>query len=363
MTKECRNSNDALGAGLHRPGARSSIQGDLRSGSVRARETRAQLVCAWILVGVTFPLVWVGGLVTTTGAGMAFPDWLTSDGHFILFYPWLSSVGDKFVEHGHRLLGVVVGIVSIVLVVVSWITEPRSWVRKFSLVILGGVILQGVLGGLRVVLDERTLALAHGCTGPLFFALCAAMVVFTSRWWKNVKQSEDSTTARKILRLAVLCAVLAYLQIVVGAVVRHSPQMTAPIAAAIFQLTVYFHVLLALLVTGHVLLLAWRCISTAQQRAIALVLVALTAIQLSLGAGTWIAKYGMPAWATSLLGEVNFVNSQADVMQSSIVTSHVAVGSLLFVISVAIALRSGRQSRIGLPQMSVSSARNSGVAL
>jgi len=61
--------------------------------------------CAWLLVCATFPLIWVGGLVTTTDAGMAFRDWITSDGYFMPFYPWLSSAGDKFVEHGHRLLG------------------------------------------------------------------------------------------------------------------------------------------------------------------------------------------------------------------------------------------------------------------
>ena len=64
---------------------------------------------AWLLACATFPLIWVGGLVTTTDAGMAFRDWMTSDGTFFLFYDWLSSAGDKFVEHGHRLLGALVG--------------------------------------------------------------------------------------------------------------------------------------------------------------------------------------------------------------------------------------------------------------
>ena len=135
---------------------------------------------------------------------MAFRDWITSDGYFMPFYPWLSSAGDKFVEHGHRLFGMTAGILSIVLVIVTWRTEPRSWVRKFSLVILAGVILQGILGGMRILLDERTLALVHGCTGPLFFALTVAMVVFTSKWWHAAQVAQGSEQTRKLLRLAGL---------------------------------------------------------------------------------------------------------------------------------------------------------------
>ena len=81
---------------------------------------------AWLLACATFPLIWIGGFVTTTDAGMAFRDWLTSDGHFMLAYPWLSSVGDKFVEHGHRLLGAAAGFLSIALAVVVWRCESRA---------------------------------------------------------------------------------------------------------------------------------------------------------------------------------------------------------------------------------------------
>ena len=78
-------------------------------------------VWAWLLVCATFPLIWVGGLVTTTDSGMAFRDWITSDGTFFLFYDWLSSAGDKFIEHGHRLLGAAAGVLAIGLVaIVTW---------------------------------------------------------------------------------------------------------------------------------------------------------------------------------------------------------------------------------------------------
>jgi cytochrome c oxidase assembly protein subunit 15 len=298
-------------------------------------------------------LIWVGGLVTTTDAGMAFRDWMTSDGTFFLCYDWLSSTGDKFVEHGHRLLGAATGFLAIGLVVVTFWSESRGWVKKLSLVILAAVVLQGLLGGARVVFDQRTLALIHGCTGPLFFALCVAMVVVTSRWWLSAAALDGERLPqqmpRKTFRLAIVCACLAYAQLVTGAVVRHSPHLTGEWTATLFQIAVYFHLVLALLIVGHVLLLAWRSLRVRLQRTGGICLVALVVIQVLLGMATWLVKYGLPLWASTWLGEMNFVNREADVLQAAIITSHVAVGSLILVVSVAIALRIGRQLRIGLP--------------
>ena len=319
---------------------------------------------AWLLACATFPLIWVGGLVTTTGAGMAFRDWLTSDGYFMLFFPWLSAVGDKFIEHGHRLLGALVGFLAIALVIVLWRTEPRSWVRKFSLVILAGVVLQGVLGGMRVLLDERTLALIHACTGPLVFALCVAMVVFTSRRWRQapIVPEEDRRAAGKLLRLAIICTSLAYVQIVVGAVVRHSPHMIGVHSPAIFQAAVYFHLLLAAVIVAHVLLLAWRCLRKRLNIAGGLSLAALVLVQILLGMGTWLVKYGVPHWATTLFGEMRFVNREADMVQASIVTSHVAVGSLILITGLAMALRLARQLRVHAAILALVSSRWAEVA-
>jgi cytochrome c oxidase assembly protein subunit 15 len=307
---------------------------------------------AWLLVCATFPLIWVGGLVTTTDSGMAFRDWLTSDGTFFLFYDWLSSAGEKFVEHGHRLLGATAGFLAIGLALVVTFAETRPWVKKFSYLILAAVVLQGVLGGARVVFDERTLALIHGCTGPLFFALCVAMVVFTSRWWSDVEPQAANPNAKKIFRLAIVCACLAYAQLVVGAVVRHSPHMMGQLIATIFQVAVYFHLLLAILITAHVLLLAWRCTRTGLQRMGGICLLMMIGMQLLLGMGTWLVKYGLPGWAATWLGEMTFVNREADALQAAIITSHVAVGSLILALSVAIAIRLGRQLGFGLPSVS-----------
>jgi heme a synthase len=308
---------------------------------------------AWTLACATFPLIWVGGLVTTTGAGMAFKDWLTSDGYFMLFYPWFDSEGDKFIEHGHRLLGAAAGFLSIALMSVCLRCEARRWVRRFSLAILAGVILQGVLGGMRIVFNERMIALIHGCTGPAFFALCVCMVVVTSCWWQEAPRIEANPRARKLLRLAVFTTALAYMQLVAGAVVRHSPRFTNDSAAIIFQAAVYFHLLLATAIVVHALLLLWQSQRNWIERGRSIILFSLVTMQILLGASTWLIKYGMPGWASAAFGDPQFVNTADDALQAGIVTAHVAVGSLILVTSLAIALRVARQMRVGVPKFAV----------
>ena len=304
---------------------------------------------AWVLACAVFPLVWWGGLVTTTGAGMAFRDWLTSDGHWMPFYPWLSSSGDKFVEHGHRLLGMLVGMLAIGMVGIAWKFESRDWVRKLSFVVLGGIILQGVLGGMRVVFDEQTLALLHGCTGPLVFALCVALVVVTSRWWLDCSVSDATPQLRKFLRLAVLTTGLAYGQLVLGAVVRHSPRMTSDSAAALFQIAVYLHLFVALAIVVHAVLLVVQSARTGFERGRSWLLAGLVGLQVLLGSFTWVVKYGLPRWAADLFGELQSANTADNLGQAAIVTSHVAVGSLILVLAGALSLRLARQARIVFP--------------
>jgi len=300
---------------------------------------------AWLLACATFPLVWWGGFVTATGSGMAFKDWLTSDGVFMPLYPWLSSAGDKFIEHGHRLLGMLAGILTIALVVSLWTAEPRRWVRWFGAALLAGVIAQGILGGMRVVLDERVLALIHGCTGPLFFAAAASMVAVTSPHWHQINETPNACglAGARLLRLAVLTAVLAYLQLVVGAIVRHSPLMLTEIAARLFQIAVYFHVILALAVTVHVLLVAHKCFWGRVSRAPAVSLALLIVLQLLLGVSTWMMKYGMPQWANAIIGETGHFNRATDASSATIITAHGAVGSLIVALCMVIALQVGRK--------------------
>ena len=120
----------------------------------------------------TFALILFGGLVTNTGAALAVPDWPTTFGHNMFFYPWSQMVGGIFYEHSHRLLGAVVGVLTLVLAASLWPAGSR--LRALGVLAVVAVCVQGLLGGLRVVLLEETLAIVHGCLAQAFFALIAS---------------------------------------------------------------------------------------------------------------------------------------------------------------------------------------------
>ena len=127
----------------------------------------------------------VGTAVTTKKAGMAFPDWPTSDGYGMFTYPWWRSAGDKFLEHGHRLAGIAIGIASLILFVALAWKERRRGSSFWAAVVLLAVILQGLLGGFRVRLNAEDLALIHGSGAAMVFALTVGVAVVTSRAWRR----------------------------------------------------------------------------------------------------------------------------------------------------------------------------------
>ena len=225
------------------------------SASLRKIESPWPHRWAVLLTCATFPLIWVGGLVTTLDAGMSVPDWPGTYGYNLFLYPWRTwffGPWDLFIEHGHRLLGSLAGLLTICLTVSVFCCDSRRWMRWAVLSALGLVIFQGVLGGLRVVLDQRTLALAHGCTGPLFFTWAAALCLFTSRAWKTF-DGWESDAATAIQRIARITWGLVYLQLILGALLRHIP---AAASHQFFRIVVLFHLLFALLTTIHIISLA-----------------------------------------------------------------------------------------------------------
>jgi cytochrome c oxidase assembly protein subunit 15 len=303
---------------------------------------------AVVLVCATFPLIWIGGLVTTVDAGMAVEDWPTTFGYQMFFYPlvkWVYGPADVFYEHGHRLYASCVGLLTIAALVVTWIYEPRRWVRAISVAALALVIGQGVLGGLRVIEDKVLLAKVHGCVGPLFFALCVAWATVTSRSWRAGLQVETRHAAT-ISRLALLATVLAYVQLVLGAQLRHMP---ITMTSSDFRTAVVFHLFVAAVLALHIVALVIFVWLTLRQavfvRRPSTLLAVLLLAQLALGAGTWITKYGYPDWLIDSLGVTGYTVVAEGPAQVLITTTHVAIGSLIFVVSLLITLRSFRLLR------------------
>ncbi|MEN1681965.1 MAG: COX15/CtaA family protein [Planctomycetota bacterium] len=291
---------------------------------------------AWLLCVTTFPLLWVGGLITTTDAGMAVPDWPGTYGYNMFAYPWQSWVfgpWDLFIEHGHRLLASVVGLLAIGLLITTLVTRSPGWLVRLAVVALALVIFQGVLGGVRVLENERLIAMAHGCTGPLFFALTCSTVALTSRP-KTGSQSGFS----KLAVLATLTAGLAYLQLVLGAALRHAPAEMGPWS---FASLVKLHLAMAGVVTGHALAVAWTAGQTtgagAAVRWVCRLIGGLVLLQFSLGVATWLVKYGTPDWASTWLPATMSAAVASGLTQTHTVTAHTAGGSLLLGLLTAMA--------------------------
>ena len=303
---------------------------------------------AVLLVCIVWPLVWVGSLVTTYDAGMAVPDWPGTYGYNMFLYPvdtWMFGPFDLFIEHGHRLLGTLAGLAAIATLVAAFIAEPRRWVIWLAGLVLVAVCFQGLLGGLRVVEAERALAMVHGCFAQAFFAMCSAMAVVTSRWWwrrgsTNV-DSASVSVSRRWMWVAIVLAVAAYLQVLVGAQLRH---VQADFSPSGFRHLVETHVGVAVIVwvlTGVLAVGLWRCGDLALSRP-AKWLVLLVGIQISLGLGTWLVNYGLPVSTEGWEWAAGFVVKAKGYGESIIVSAHVATGSLLVAVSTALALRIGR---------------------
>jgi cytochrome c oxidase assembly protein subunit 15 len=269
----------------------------------------------------TFPLLFVGGLVTSTGAGLAVPDWPTTFGYNMFLYPWSRMVGGIFYEHSHRLIGSVVGFLTVLLAVTLWYKESRQWLRWLGIVALGAVIAQGVLGGLRVVLLQQTLAIIHACFAQAFFALTASLVLFTSAEWKAQPVKKIATDTSRVQHLGVLTSGLLYGQLILGAILRHTGEWAD------------LHILGAALVTVHVLLLSARVCRNHQDLPTlgrsAVLLCSLLVLQLGLGLSAYLGKFTVSG---------AFLNPFVVILA----TSHVVIGALMLVTCVRLTLRAYR---------------------
>lgn len=176
---------------------------------------------AWFLAALTLLLITAGGMVTSTDSGLAVPDWPNTYGHFMFSFPMKNMVGGIFYEHGHRLIASTVGFLTIILAIWIWKVDARRWMRRLGLVALAAVIVQGVLGGITVLYFlPAPVSVAHAGLAEIFFCLTVAIAVFTSpRWLAPASAPVDDAMLR---RVAAAATVLVYVQILLGATMRHT---------------------------------------------------------------------------------------------------------------------------------------------
>ena len=173
-------------------------------------------------------LICSGGLVTSNDAGLAVPDWPTSYGYNMFAFPlsrWLAPGGIRL-EHSHRLIATGEGLLSIVLAAWFWRAEPRRWVRNLGYLTLFAVVMQGVFGGMRVVLRADWIGVPHALLAQAFFALVAFVALTQSRWWQRLGQASGNEALAgrlgAVRRLVAVVTVLIFLQLGLGAAMRHA---------------------------------------------------------------------------------------------------------------------------------------------
>lgn len=173
---------------------------------------------AQLTAAVTFLLLIAGSLVTSTDSGLAVPDWPLSYGTW--FPP---MVGGIRYEHGHRMIAALVGLMIAVLAIWLGKVEPRRWVRRLGYAALTAVILQALLGGLTVLLLlPSAISIAHALIGQAVWCLVVCLAVSTSPRWEDRPENMTSAQAGSSRRGGLITALLAALQLLLGAVIRHT---------------------------------------------------------------------------------------------------------------------------------------------
>jgi heme a synthase len=297
---------------------------------------------ATFVAGCTVLLVLAGSLVTSTGSGLSVPDWPTTYGWNMFAFPPSKWVGGILYEHGHRLIASTVGVLTIVLAAWLAMQDRRRWMKWLGAAALGAVIAQGVLGGLTVLFFlPAAVSTAHAGLAEIFFCLTVAIALFTSpRWIEGYDpvQPVDPLDDVALRRAATATTVLVYIQILVGATMRHTGAgLAIPDFPLMFghawpthwdpKIAIHFAhrvgALVVALAVATTAVMVWSRDARQRQRAAlarpAGLLVALVAVQITLGALT--------------------VLSRRDVWINSV---HVVCGALVLTTSLVLTLRTWR---------------------
>ncbi|HVS12152.1 MAG TPA: COX15/CtaA family protein [Planctomycetota bacterium] len=284
------------------------------------------------------PLVVFGGSVTTLRAGMAIDGWWVLEpgrgDYFLLAYPlehWLRDPG-TFVEHTHRLFGVLVGILAVLCAALVWLRDRRKLARVLALGALVAVCVQGALGGLRVLENSPNLAFVHGALAQAVLAVLGANALVHSAAWRSFAGAQTAH-AGSLRRAASAALVATYAEIVVGAWLRH----TGSSAAMALHVVGVVAVLVAVLTLASRLEMAARegeaaGLDRSPLRRTRRNLVRLLAVQIALGMLAALSVFVISGGFTARVSAAEMVFA----------TLHVLFGALLLVACAAAALWSFR---------------------
>jgi cytochrome c oxidase assembly protein subunit 15 len=195
----------------------------LKSSAVTDRRYSARLNrFAWFTAVATLLLICSGGMVTSKGVGLAVPDWPTTFGYNMFLFPVSKWIGGVLFEHTHRLIASTVGFLTIILAIWLWRTEDRQSVKTLGLIAVAGVILQGILGGLRVTMLKDQIGIFHACLAQAFLGLIVLIAIVTTNFWRSLAPAGvDLKKIWAIKTLAIATTIAIYAQLTLGATMRH----------------------------------------------------------------------------------------------------------------------------------------------
>lgn len=275
-------------------------------------------------------LLIAGALVTSNQAALSVPTWPGP-----LMPP---MVGGAFYEHSHRIIGAVLGVLTIALAIVIWVKDKRSWLRRFGVIAVAGVTVQGILGG-EVVrqLLKYWLPVWHACFAQILFAAVLGIAMFTSRWWLAEQPQIEDRGSPSVHSVALTNAILMFLQVFLGAGFRHA------------EISIWPHAVGALVVLASVIataaVLRRRFAQSREISFVRILLHAMLGMQLLLGLGAYWSRITTSPIPTSVM--VVFT------------VAHTVLGALLFALSVFLVLLCYRLVPTGKP---VTAARREAAA-
>jgi heme a synthase len=166
---------------------------------------------------VTFCLIFVGGLVTSTGSALAVPDWPLAFGKLIP--AWKGGIRFEF---GHRMVAGTVVILTLILMAWAWRAERRGWVRRLAYIAFGLVVFQAVLGGITVLFElPLAIAVSHAATAQAFFCIMVTLAMVTNPAWEGAERRHEAPARPSLAMLAGITTAIIYIQILIGALMRH----------------------------------------------------------------------------------------------------------------------------------------------
>jgi cytochrome c oxidase assembly protein subunit 15 len=206
--------------------------------------SRLYYLALFLMISVYF-VVTIGGLVTSHEAGLAVPDWPLSYGQ------WMPPmIGNIFWEHGHRVIAGLTALLTLVMAVLLQFSKESGWIKRLAWFAVGAVLIQAVLGGVTVLLLLPAItSILHACLGQTFFCMAIALAYYLSG--ASRRQILSSEESKRLKRIALLTFAFIYIQLILGASVRHTHHLHVAYLHMLFALFVVVHVLLLILKISH----------------------------------------------------------------------------------------------------------------